>query len=131
MKERVELEITTMESAIESLGYLHIDEAKSRQLIEFFKELYAENQVLKADRWLPIASAPKDGEPIITIVAGYKPTVAWYELGRWKNTLGGVAEAAFSKEDYLSFPENKSMYQPTHWMPLPTPLEAALQSKEE
>lgn len=56
LKDRVNEEITIMESAIKSLGYLYIDEAKSEQLISLIKdqqsridELEAINKELLAD----------------------------------------------------------------------------------
>lgn len=93
MKERVELEIATMEAAIESLGYLHIDEEKGKQLIEFFKELYAENQALKADREKTLET--------LKLARDLKDNIHKHKEGsvrQWAIQVGKMAEAALQSE---------------------------------
>lgn len=68
--------------------------------------------------WQPIETAPKDGTAILTVVRGFRPAVTqWVEF---------EGEARFS-EDPENFTEEDhfheyffgSLYEPTHWMPLP------------
>jgi hypothetical protein len=64
--------------------------------------------------WQPIATAPKDGTPVLLRCrhGGYDADYViegWYEMG------------AFDRRWYEAFGENPLNPQPTHWMPLPAP----------
>lgn len=84
-------------------------------------------------QWQPIESAPKDGTEIIvihcthydaglgTIVDG--PFTASFCNDEWQSSWDGEEVAEYmdwSGTDY------KSIMDPTHWMPLPSPPEAAV-----
>lgn len=65
------------------------------------------------ESWQPIETAPKDGTWVLSTTAGIHPfthqpfvpdTVQW-NGGRWNNGL------------------SQHGYEPTHWMPLPSPPE--------
>jgi hypothetical protein len=68
--------------------------------------------------WQDIASAPKDGTPILIFVPGSAQEVkeAWWALqyeggpGYWSTPTGPAGRG------YVILPE-----APTHWMPLPEP----------
>jgi hypothetical protein len=64
--------------------------------------------------WQPIATAPKDGTPIILAVAGgdYYPRSAWWSA--WANNWVVRENDAQTEATYLTT-------APTHWMPLPEP----------
>ena len=66
--------------------------------------------------WRDISSAPKDGTPILTCIAG--PTY-YARSGWWDDEVKGwaVGEKADGGKIYMVLP-------PTHWMPLPEPPEA-------
>ena len=71
---------------------------------------------LKAEarsKWQPIETAPKDGTKVIVCIAGkeYNSDCAFWRRGYWVIYKGSV----------LIILE----FEPTHWMPLPTPMEVA------
>lgn len=66
-------------------------------------------RLMGENEWRDIASAPRDGTPVIVAVSGgdYFPRSAWYdnEIGHWLVS---------------DMPRRIVMLmQPTHWMPLP------------
>jgi len=71
--------------------------------------------------WLPIEQAPKDGMPILTCRMG--ESVSWFNY----TTVGGYAEppeAAYwdeHTERFQPFQRPHDEWNPTHWLPLPTP----------
>jgi hypothetical protein len=64
----------------------------------------------KADQWLPIESAPKDGTRIIV----FRPTAK----------LGCVVSEDYWVEGMACWWRSFTKEQPTHWRPLPAPPEA-------
>lgn len=62
--------------------------------------------------WLPIESAPKNGDPLLVYGDG-SYTVAWWSDGvdEWRD-VGDIGWAGMYGDDGN---------QPTHWMPLPAP----------
>jgi hypothetical protein len=61
------------------------------------------------DGWQPIATAPRDGTPIIGHWCGYKrPCVMWWN---------------FADEAFESWTDRNE--DPSHWLPLPPKPEAA------
>jgi hypothetical protein len=71
--------------------------------------LYQAADMLEAEGWQPIETAPKDGTRVVFYESGKKvkmgehirPEDGWCVVG-WKCTNG-------------------NFHRPTHWMPLPTP----------
>jgi len=71
--------------------------------------------------WQPIKTAPKDGSSILTLMAGYEPSITqWYiddtGVGKW------VIDPEYFMEEshFLEFLHGTS-YSPNYWMPLPEP----------
>ena len=72
-------------------------------------------------QWQPIATAPKDGTPILAYfpqcsfepsLKPLKAVLRWAKYGDWENYYQAVVSDGFAgAEDW----------QPTHWMPLPEP----------
>ncbi len=68
----------------------------------------------QGEGWRDIASAPKDGTDILAIVDGvhpgtgrpFIPEVVYWDSNQWWNCM-------WSPE------EDRCLYEPTHWMPLP------------
>lgn len=71
----------------------------------------------KADKWQPIETAPKDGTPMLLIVAGYEPAVGRFLPGRNAWSYLDQEEIEVFEGAGVTFGE----WQPTHWMPLPPP----------
>lgn len=69
-------------------------------------------QAALASQWQPIETAPKDGTPVLCVVAGFQPAVAEYHenIGWW------YGDDDYPPEDWLICGDP---YEPTHWMPLP------------
>lgn len=70
--------------------------------------------------WQPIETAPKDGTAILTVVAGFEPSVSqWVDRkvkARWCIDPETFMEQAHFEEYFWN-----TRYEPTHWMPLPAP----------
>lgn len=66
--------------------------------------------------WLPIETAPNDGETVLTIHKDdLFPVTAFCIGGEWLRTFEGP-------EDVWSPGKWEPLFRPpTHWMPLPTP----------
>ena len=77
--------------------------------------------------WQPIETAPKDGTPILCVRGHCQPVVAWFETfpeplldgdqtkWRWREAGDFVSDNSW-REDW-----HGTLYEPTHWMPLPAP----------
>jgi len=69
-------------------------------------------------KWLPIESAPKDGENVMLYAPteNYEVCIGWYgdTTKKWF-ACGSEATASDGAGDW------QTVYQPTHWMPLPAP----------
>jgi len=76
----------------------------------------------KADQWLPIESAPKDGTPVLLwgLYCSH-PTVAAFSHGQWICRGDGIM-AIESQGDFGT--EYATFEVPSHWRPLSTPPEA-------
>lgn len=69
--------------------------------------------------WRPIATAPKDGSLILTVVTGWQPGIyKWFAFeeggGRWTPD-----PECFLEEAHLGEWIDGNSYDPTHWMPIP------------
>lgn len=52
--------------------------------------------------WRDIGTAPKDGTEIITVVAGFKATVGWYDGKKWCNYHSLINELSVkTKREHL------------------------------
>jgi ribosome modulation factor len=80
--------------------------------------------------WRPIESAPRDGTPLLLVVAGYQPSVGiWFVPPDGLTPRGKLAprwlsidpEGVFETDEGLVDYIEGSEYLPTHWMPLPSP----------
>ncbi|WP_143014562.1 DUF551 domain-containing protein [Pseudoxanthomonas sp. CF125] len=74
----------------------------------------------RADEWLPIESAPRDGSYFLGIKAGFIAGVAHWddELNQFLTTEpDDYAEYAH----YEAYLDVSGPWEPTHWQPLPTP----------
>lgn len=71
-----------------------------------------------AMEWRPIETAPKDGKPILTCVAGCVPCVTmWLTIkgeSRWS-----IDPEEFMEEEHFMEHWTGVRYEPTHWIPLP------------
>lgn len=75
------------------------------------------------NEWQPIETAPKDGMPILAVIAGFVPCVAIWVCfegeSRWS-----LDPEEFTNDDHFSEHWRATRYEPTHWMPLPEPPDA-------
>jgi hypothetical protein len=68
--------------------------------------------------WREIESAPKDGSDIIACRLGYIPqTVKWVAHKGESRWCADHESLGDSFEEYWT----ATRYEPTHWLPLPTP----------
>lgn len=77
--------------------------------------------------WMPIESAPLDGEPVLLFVPGVRSwnrvsgmpdiVVGIWSEGYWYSDIGDIQGGYESTGDYF---EHEAL-QPTHWRPLPEP----------
>ena len=79
-------------------------------------------EVYKQDQWQPIETAPKDGTYILCIVNNSRPSIVHWGCYFDKGMFGCDPETFMSEEEFEDYWNNVS-YEPTHWMPLPTPPE--------
>lgn len=114
MKERVE---KTLEEVI---YYLSESPTFRDNIANLIKELYEENQSLKADKWLPIETIPVD-IPVLICGDNYgkRENGQHYGIGRYDSSNAQIMDDGECGGTYC---------YATHWQPLP---ESALQSKEE
>ena len=71
-----------------------------------------------SSEWQPIETAPKDGTLLLLIMVGFEPAVGAYYSHGWDYQT----EDCFAEYDHwLAYLENRGVWKPTHWMPLPTP----------
>ena len=75
---------------------------------------------MEQDQWQPIATAPKDGEPVLIWkpderrVGEYMMSAYWDEDNEGFVPVGGI-----HKQGYFSKLQGCDQGYPTHWMPLP------------
>lgn len=67
--------------------------------------------------WRDIASAPKDGTPII--VARRHDTFGW--VRGWATWEGEGIVSGWISRGFSEVPGNLGLAHPTHWQPLPLP----------
>jgi len=72
-----------------------------------------DTSLIDDDGWLPIESAPKDGEQVLLCDGMWGPYLGFYEPDRWVFYDRECNEAIWNY-----WVEG---YGPTHWMPLPKP----------
>jgi len=75
--------------------------------------------------WLPIESAPKDGEPVLIWkpderMVGEYMMAAYWDDSHYKEP-GWVPVGGIYKQGYFSDVTESDQGYPTHWMPLPAP----------
>ena len=76
--------------------------------------------------WLPIESAPKDGEPVLIwkpderMVGEYMMMAYWSEYNM-QDDAGWVPVGGVNKQGYRSSVTHTDQGYPTHWMPRPAP----------
>lgn len=99
-------------SAEDQSDYTTEDEAKSA-LLTAIAALEAQ-----VPQWQPIATAPKDGTPILTAIAGFVPSVnMWIDYGG--RAGWGTDPEEFVQEEHFQAYWESTRYEPSHWMPLP------------
>lgn len=78
-------------------------------------------------KWQPIETAPKDGTPILAVIKGYIPNVVQYisAIKRFVPCSHLDMDSKFASELDEELIMGTSGWNPTHWMPLPSPLESA------
>lgn len=75
------------------------------------------NKTKHTSEWQPIETAPKDGQAII--LWPYDHYSIWDGA-----SIGEVVCGFYSKDDdEWNNPEERRKFNPTHWMPLPSPPE--------
>lgn len=67
--------------------------------------------------WQPIATAPKDGTPVLTWADGGVAVAEWLPLGDAGEWIPGGNVSGDGGYFYL-------VQEPTHWMPIPRPPDA-------
>ena len=79
-----------------------------------------------APQWQDIATAPKDGTPVL-IWKGDERRVGEYTMSAYwdEDESGFVPVGGNNKQGYFSDWEKKDQGYPTHWMPMPTPPDPA------
>lgn len=99
------------------------------EAMSIIKELYAENQALKADKWLPIATLPHPNVDDERIIQDKKELI---QIAESNICLLSDGKSVWSGREMIELKSKKQIPWATplatHWQPLP---EAALQSKEE
>ncbi len=71
--------------------------------------------------WQPIETAPKDGTVILAFVLGASipSIVSWVTYRRESRWC--IEPETFMEDDHFDEFWTATRYEPTHWMPLPTP----------
>lgn len=69
------------------------------------------------DWWRPIATAPKDGDPILLFKPDERRSGEYTIVGYWGEWPDG---AAIKSERWIAC-AGYCLREPTHWMPLPPP----------
>lgn len=66
---------------------------------------------MSEQQWQPIATAPRDGTPVMLFARSPRATASVICIGWWIESMGWL-EAAFA-------PNHPIGIVPSHWMPLP------------
>ena len=73
--------------------------------------------------WEPIATAPKDGTPVLVAGAGGVDMCSWQDEAPEQRECGVIVDAGYPEGWWGSAYYAGGEAQPTHWMPLPAPPE--------
>lgn len=87
-----------------------------------------DDSIASISQWRPISEAPKDGTIILAFANGYSsPFVSWFGNDAYEKgdipAIGGCGAVEIGKHWCVEGCEDgdSTLYEPTHWMPLPPP----------